>query len=116
MRGDILDKTHIVSEIRRYDQEKIRFLRERIQDFQVIILYDREKNAFNHDYLLTFPSKNLKEKISGNQIFPRIKSQTFIIWQEAYDENRALFYKLRLRARTEMHLRLTEFMVAKYFS
>mgnify|MGYP006865373009 CR=1 FL=1 len=111
-----MDKTHIVSEIRRYDQEKIRFLRERIQDFQVIILYDREKNAFNHDYLLTFPSKNLKEKISGNQIFPRIKSQTFIIWQEAYDENRALFYKLRLRARTEMHLRLTEFMVAKYFS
>lgn len=91
-------------------------LADKINDFQVIILYDRQPNRFNYNYLINFPSKVLKEKVRNNYIFPRVESETFIVWQQAYEANQELFYRLRLRARSEMLLRITEFMVAKFFS
>src|SRR5699024_7365974 len=88
---------------------------ERIAPFQVMILYDREKNSFDSAYLEHFPSKKVKEEVAENNIFPIIQSETFIIWQEMYEENHHLFYKLRLRARKEMMQRVTDFLVAKFF-
>lgn len=91
-------------------------IRKQIDDFQVIILYDRQQNHFDYHYLVNFPSEKIKKKVHNDYIFPRIKSETFIIWQHAYSKNIDLFYKLRLRARNEMLQRLAEFMVAKFFS
>ena len=88
----------------------------KIDDFQVIILYDREQSHFDYNYLMNFPTDNLKRKIENNSIFPRIKSETFIVTDEKYQENFALFYKLRVKARQQMLVKITEFMTAKFFS
>lgn len=97
-------------------KNNIEILASRINEFQVIVLYDRQPNHFDYNYLVNFPSEKLKRKINSNSIFPRIKSESFIVWQQAYEENIELFYKLRVRARNEMLLRITEFMIAKFFS
>ncbi|WP_245698330.1 helix-turn-helix domain-containing protein [Sporosarcina ureilytica] len=93
-------------------------LASKINDFQIIVLYDRQPNHFDFNYLVNFPSENLKRKLESNIILPsiNIKSETFIVWQEAYEENIDLFYNLRINARNEMLRRITEFMVAKFFS
>ncbi len=97
-------------------ENNLEILVDKITDFQVIILYDRQPNRFDYQYLIEFPTKKLKEKVNHNHVFPRVNSETFIVWQHAYEENVELFYKLRMRARNEMLLRITEFMVAKFFS
>lgn len=112
----ILVNDSILSNLQDSANNNFEALRKRIDDFQVIILYDRQQNHFDYHYLVNFPSEKIKKKVRNEHIFPRIKSETFIIWQHAYKENKDLFYKLRLRARNEMLQRLTEFMVAKFFS
>ena len=98
--------------------EKRRFedLLDRLDDFQVIILYDREPNNFDYNYLVNFPTDSLKRKIENNSIFPRIKSETFIVTDSKYQDNFDLFYKLRVNARQQMQTKITEFMTAKFFS
>ncbi|MDV6377094.1 helix-turn-helix transcriptional regulator [Sporosarcina sp. GW1-11] len=91
-------------------------LANKIDDFQVIILYDRQPNQFDYDYLLHFPSEKLKYKIESTCIFPRSKSETFIVRQQKYEENFDLFFKLRIKARDEMLVRITEFLTAKFYS
>lgn len=102
----------------RIQNEKNQFesLIHRIDDFQVMILYDRQSNHFDYNYLVEFPSEKMKNKIHHTNIIPRLKSETFMIWQSVYEQNLNLFYKLRLSARNEVLQRLTEFMVAKFFS
>src|SRR5690625_5349309 len=45
-----------------------------------------------------------------------IESQTFIVRQKSYEENKDLFFKLRLNARNELFLRLAEYLITKYLS
>lgn len=90
-------------------------LTQRIKPFQVMVLYNKEKNHFDYEYLAHFPHHYVKEKVAQKDIFPLFQSETFIIWQNTYEQNYHLFYKLRLRAREEMMSRVTEFLVAKFF-
>ncbi|PIC63709.1 hypothetical protein CSV79_10245 [Sporosarcina sp. P13] len=106
----------IGSDIHLNEMNHVEKLASKIDDFQVIILYDRQPNQFDYDYLLHFPSEKLKRKIESTRIFPRSKSETFIVRQQKYEENFDLFYKLRIKARNEMLVRITEFMTAKFYS
>ena len=97
-------------------QEKVMNIKNKIKDFQIIILYDRHSQHFDYAYLAEFPSPRLKQNIQSNNIFPRVQSEVFIIWNHVYIENEQLFYKIRLRARKELVSRLTEYMVARFFT
>lgn len=84
----------------------------KINDFQVLVIYDEEGK--HHDQIL---SKVLnKNNIRGNTNIPifqgAIKSDTFIIWQQSYQENKELFFKLRLNARNELIIRIAKVIVA----
>ncbi|ARD46919.1 helix-turn-helix domain-containing protein [Sporosarcina sp. P33] len=87
----------------------------KIDRFQVIVMYDRQPNFFDYNYLMNFPSKKVRNKIDTNRIFPRVKNETFIVRQKNYEENIQLFFKLRLNARYELLAKVTEFMTAKFF-
>ncbi|PIC56882.1 hypothetical protein CSV80_11725 [Sporosarcina sp. P12(2017)] len=88
----------------------------KIDHFQVIVIYDPQPNFFDYNYLINFPCEKVRKKVATNHIFPRVKNETFIVRQHNYDENFQLFFKLRLRARYEMLAKVTEFMTAKFFS
>lgn len=98
------------------NQHKINVIKDKIDEFQVIILYDRQSHHFDYTYLTEFPSPRLKQNVQSNNIFPRVQSEVFIVWEQGYLENEHLFYKIRLRARKELIIRLTEYMVAKFFT
>ncbi|ARF15995.1 helix-turn-helix domain-containing protein [Sporosarcina ureae] len=87
----------------------------KIDRFQVIIIYDRQPNFFDYNYLLNFPSENVRKKVDANRIFPRVKNETFVVRQQHYDENVDLFFKMRVDARRELLAKATEFMIAKFF-
>ena len=97
-------------------QQKIDMISSKIKSFEVLILYDRQSNHFDYTYLAEFPSKQLKQNIQSKNIFPRVQSKVFIVWEQAYEENKTLFHQIRLRARKEVIIRLTEYMVAKFFT
>lgn len=88
----------------------------KIDPFQVIIIHDRQPNFFDYNYLLNFPSENVRKKVDANRIFPRVKNETFIVRQQDYENNMDLFFKIRVDARREVHAKATEFMIAKFFS
>ncbi|PIC82727.1 helix-turn-helix transcriptional regulator [Sporosarcina sp. P1] len=88
----------------------------KIDPFQVIIIHDRQPNFFDYNYLLNFPSENVRKKVDTNRIFPRVKNETFIVRQQDYEDNIELFFKIRVDARREVHAKATEFMIAKFFS
>ncbi|WP_158232611.1 helix-turn-helix transcriptional regulator [Sporosarcina sp. P26b] len=88
----------------------------KIERFQVIIMYDRQPNFFDYNYLLHFPCEKVRKKVNTNRIFPRVKNETFIVRQQSYEENIQLFFKQRMNARYEMLAKVTEFMTAKFFS
>ena len=92
------------------------WISERINDFEVIVIYDRQTNHFDFNYLVQFPSDRLKENVVKDQIFSKVPSKAFIVWKQDYEENKDVFYQIRLRARKEVIIRVTEFMVAKYFT
>lgn len=96
--------------------QQLNTIKSKIKEFQVIILYDRQSHHFDYTYLAEFPSPRLKQNVADNNIFPRIQSEVFIVWEQAYVENEQLFYKIRLRARKEVIIRLTEYLVAKFFT
>lgn len=98
------------------NQLEVELISERINDFEVIIIYDRQTNHFDYNYLVEFPSDRLKENVLNNQIFPRVPSKVFIVWKQDYEENKDVFYQIRIRARKEVIIRLTEYMVAKFFA
>ncbi|MBM7599974.1 DNA-binding transcriptional regulator YiaG [Virgibacillus halotolerans] len=84
----------------------------KINDFQVLVIYDEEGKHQDQNL-----SKVLnKNKIKGNTNIPifqgAIKSDTFIIWQQSYQENKELFFKLRLNARNELIIRIVKVIVA----
>lgn len=97
-------------------EQQLSIIRSHIKPFQVIILYDRQSHHFDYTYLSEFPSPRLKRNIEENNIFPRVQSEVFIVWEQSYVENEKLFYKIRLRARRELIIRLTEYLVAKFFT
>src|SRR5699024_8796006 len=80
-----------------------------INDFQVLVIYDEEEKHFDNG----LNSKNDKSKnIVNIPIFQgAIQSETFIIWQRSYKENKELFFKLRLKARDELILRIAKLIV-----
>ena len=88
----------------------------KIDRFQVIIIHDRQPNFFDYNYLLNFPSENVRKKVDANRIFPRVKNETFVVRQQHYEENVDLFFKMRVDARRELLAKATEFMIAKFFS
>src|SRR5699024_9260566 len=92
----------------------IKRVSENIDEFQVIILYDRQSQNFDYQYLSEFPSLNLNQSIERNNVFPSVPSETFIVWQCSYDENNDLFYKIRKNARREMIVRLIEYIFEKF--
>lgn len=97
------------------NHHKLDVIKDKIKEFQVIILYDRQSHNFDYTYLAEFPSPSLKLNVKNKNIFPRVQSEVFIIWEQVYVENEHLFYKIRLRARKELISWLTEYMVAKFF-
>jgi len=70
----------------------------KINKFQVLCVYNQEKNSLNP--------------------LSKMKANTFIIWEQAYQENEELFIKLRLAARNEQILRIGEnivgYLIKKY--
>ena len=88
----------------------------KIDHFQVIIIHDHRHNFFDYNYLINFPSENVRKKVDANRIFPRGKNETFIVRQQDYENNIDLFFKIRVDARREVLAKSTEFMVAKFFS
>lgn len=88
----------------------------KIDRFQVIIIHDRQPNFFDYNYLLNFPSENVRKKVDANRIFPRVKNETFVVRQQNYEDNVDLFFKMRVDARRELLAKATEFMIAKFFS
>lgn len=98
------------------NEPKFNVIKDKIKEFQVIILYDRQSHHFDYTYLAEFPSPRLKQNVESKNIFPRVQSEVFIVWEPGYVENEDLFYKIRLRARKELISRLTEYMVAKFFT
>ncbi|WP_313235739.1 helix-turn-helix domain-containing protein [Sporosarcina ureae] len=88
----------------------------KIDRFQVIIIHDRQPNFFDYNYLLNFPSENVRKKVDAKRIFPRVKNETFVVRQQNYEENIDLFFKMRVDARREVLAKATEFMIAKFFS
>lgn len=97
----------------------VKFLSEelsnKINDFQVIVLYNQANN-YEYKDSPNFPSPKVKDGDLNKEIFPLIESQTFIVWQKSYEENKDLFFKLRLNARNELFLRLAEYLITKYLS
>ncbi|WP_301109304.1 helix-turn-helix transcriptional regulator [Sporosarcina sp.] len=88
----------------------------KIDHFQVIIIHDHQPNFFDYNYLINFPSENVRKKVNANRIFPRVKNETFIVRQQIYEDNIDLFFKLRVNARREVLKKATEFMIAKFYS
>ncbi|PID01404.1 hypothetical protein CSV67_14500 [Sporosarcina sp. P2] len=101
---------------RNYELTHHQAIANKIDPFQVIIIHDRQPNFFDYNYLINFPSENVRKKVDANRIFPRGKNETFIVRQQDYEDNIDLFFKIRVDARREVLSKATEFMIAKFFS
>lgn len=85
----------------------------KINDFQVLVIYNEEGKYPNIDLSTILRKNNIKGSIIDIPIFKNnIESETFIIWQQSYRENKELFFKLRLNARNELTLRIAKVIVA----
>lgn len=84
----------------------------KINDFQVLVIYDKV-GKLNDKGLSNVLYKNIIEgNITNLPIFQdNIESDTFIIWQQSYQENKELFFKLRLNARNELILTIAKVIV-----
>src|SRR5699024_8010538 len=65
---------------------------------------------------LEYNIEKLKGKLINEYIFPKVESETFIVWDRSYKENKKLFSMLRLKARNEVVLRVTEYLIANFLN
>lgn len=85
----------------------------KVNDFQVLVIYDEEEKHHDNGLSNILNKNNIKGSIMNFQIFQdTIESETYIIWQQSYQENKGLFFKLRLNARDQLILRIAKAIVA----
>lgn len=88
----------------------------RINDFHVFVLYNQSNDFSKYYNPLEYNIEKLKGKLINEYIFPKVESETFIVWDRSYKENKKLFSMLRLKARNEVVLRVTEYLIANFLN
>lgn len=83
----------------------------KIHNFYVICIYDQKGKL--DDQITSKPLNHTsKEMIPTMPVFQENRNaNTFIIWEQSYDENEDLFLELRLAARNELILRIAKNIV-----
>ena len=96
-----------------------RRLSSEIDDFQILCIYNQEmKTDEKNVYESLFENVDRGTMTNGQVFHEKGQANTFIIWEQAYQENEELFVNLRHAARNELILRIGQniigYLLKKY--
>ena len=94
-------------------KSKLRSLSSEINNFQLLCIYNQKIKPVDNDPVESLHNNIIKGKITNIPVAQNnTRFNTFIIWEQSYQENEDIFINLRIAARNNLILRIGENIVA----